>query len=95
MECVTPDREATLVKVRLTPRGGRDEIGGERAGALLVRVAAPPADGRANDALCRLLARFAGVPGTRATVVRGAKSRDKLVRIEGVGADELARRFES
>jgi uncharacterized protein len=95
MGCVTRDRGAALVKVRLTPRGGRDEIGGERAGALLVRVAAPPVDGRANDALCRLLARSAGVPKARVEVIRGATRREKTVRIEGVEADELACRLRS
>ena len=75
-----------LVRVRLQPRARRDEIVGERAGSLLVRVSAPPLDGRANDALCRLLAKAAGVAPGRASVVRGAAARDKLVRLEGVRA---------
>ena len=75
-----------LVRVRLQPRARRDEIVGERAGALLVRVSAPPLDGRANDALCRLLAKAAGVAPGGASVVKGASARDKLVRLEGVSA---------
>ena len=50
-----------LVRVRLQPRARGDEIVGERAGALLVRVSAPPLDGRANQALCRLLAKAAAL----------------------------------
>ena len=63
---------------------------GERAGAVVVRVTAPPVDGKANDALCRLLARLAGVAPSRVHVVRGHAARDKLVRVEGV--DEAALR---
>jgi uncharacterized protein (TIGR00251 family) len=64
---------------------------GEREGKLVVRVAAPPVDGRANDALCKLLAKRAGVPRGQVAIVRGARSRDKLVRIEGLTLDALRR----
>ena len=47
--------------MRLQPRASRSEITGERDGALVVRVTAPPVDGRANAALCALLAGTAGV----------------------------------
>jgi len=82
-----------LVRVRLQPRARGDEIVGERAGALLVRVNAPPLEGRANDALCRLLAKVAGVAPGRASVVRGASARDKVVRLEGVDASAVGRRL--
>jgi uncharacterized protein (TIGR00251 family) len=48
-----------------------------------VRVTAPPVDGRANAALCKLLARHYGVAPSKVSVVRGETSRDKLVRIDG------------
>jgi uncharacterized protein (TIGR00251 family) len=82
-----------LVRVRVQPRGRRDEIVGERAGALLVRVTAQPAEGRANAALCRLLAKAAGIPPTRAEVVRGQSSRNKLLRLAGIGAAGVAARL--
>jgi uncharacterized protein len=82
-----------LVRVRLQPRARRDEIVGERAGSLLVRVSAPPLDGRANDALCRMLAKAAGVAPGRASVVRGASARDKLVRLEGARAADVSERL--
>ncbi len=56
---------------------------------LVVRVTAPPVGGRANDALCRLIAKRARVGRTRVSVVRGARSRDKLVRVEGVEESRL------
>jgi uncharacterized protein YggU (UPF0235/DUF167 family) len=50
----------------------------------VIRVTAPPVDGKANDALCRFVARAAGVAPSRVSVVRGHASRDKVVRVEGV-----------
>jgi uncharacterized protein (TIGR00251 family) len=73
------------------PRACRDEIAGERDGAIVVRVTAPPVGGRANAALVKLLAKRTGVPRDRITVVRGERSRDKLVRIDGLGAAESRR----
>jgi uncharacterized protein (TIGR00251 family) len=75
--------------VRLTPRAGANEVVGERDGALLVRVTAPPVDGRANDALCRLIAKRARVGVRSVSVVRGAGAREKVVRVEGIGLAEL------
>lgn len=79
------------IEVRLRPRGGRDELIGMRDGVLRARVTAPPLDGRANRALCKLIAKRLGVAPSRVTVVRGEKSRDKLVRVEGVDAETLVR----
>jgi uncharacterized protein (TIGR00251 family) len=79
------------LRVRLQPRAGRNEVVGERNGAVVIRVAAPPVDGRANEALRKLVAHRAGVPRSHVTIVRGERSRDKLVRVEGVGEAELRR----
>jgi hypothetical protein len=78
------------LSVRLQPRARRDEVVGERAGAIVIRVTAPPVDGKANAALCAFVARAAGVPPSRVSVVRGQTSRDKVVRVDGV--DERALR---
>ena len=77
------------LSVRLQPRARRDEVVGERAGAVVIRVTAPPVDGKANEALCRLIARAAGVPPSRVSVVRGHTSRDKVVRVDGVSPSAL------
>jgi uncharacterized protein len=77
--------------VRVQARARRDEIAGERAGSLLVRVTAPPVEGKANVAVCRLIAKRLGLAPGRVAVVRGASSRDKLVEIEGIEAAELRR----
>ena len=80
----------TALSVRLTPRARRDELVGWRAdGVLLARVTAPPVDGKANRALCALIARQAGVAPSRVAVVRGESARDKLVRVEGLDGEAL------
>jgi uncharacterized protein (TIGR00251 family) len=84
---------ATLVHVRVQPRAGRDQIAGTRGDALLVKVKAAPVDGKANDAVCRLLARTAGIAATTAELVRGASARDKVVRLPGVAAVDAAERL--
>jgi len=76
------------IRVRLSPRASRDELKGIEDGVLLARVTAPPLDGKANRALCKLIAKRVGVAPSRVTVVRGEKSREKLVGVEGV--DEAA-----
>jgi uncharacterized protein (TIGR00251 family) len=77
--------------VRVQARARRDEIAGERGGSLLVRVTAPPLEGRANAAVCRLIAKRLGLAPGRVAVVRGTSSRDKLVEIDGIEAEEAHR----
>ena len=72
------------VRVRLQPRASREEIAGVRNGALLVRVTAPPVDERANRALCRLIAKRAGVAASGVSIERGGHGRDKLVVVHGI-----------
>jgi hypothetical protein len=81
--------EGCEIAVRLQPRARANEIVGERDDVIVVRVTAPPVDGRANEALCRLIARRARVGVRRVAVVRGAGAREKVVRVEGIGVREL------
>lgn len=83
-----PPAEGTIA-IRLQPRARRAEVVGERAGAIVIRVTAPPVDGKANAALCALVAERAGVPPARVSVARGSTSRDKVVRVEGADAEEV------
>jgi uncharacterized protein (TIGR00251 family) len=70
--------------VRVQPRAAQDAVGGVREGALVVRLTAPPVEGKANAALARFLARALGVAPSAVEVVRGATGRDKVVRVAGV-----------
>ncbi len=81
--------------VRLTPKGGRDAIDGIELLAdgrvvLKVRVAAPPSEGEANDALCRLIAKAAGVPPRDVNLAAGASARVKRLTISGDGSTLIA-----
>ena len=80
--------------VRLQPRASRDEVlGWNEAGALRVRVKAPPVDGEANKAMIQLLAKQLGVPKGQITLVSGATARNKIVEIQGVTSTDLKKRF--
>jgi len=74
-----------VLYVKLLPNARRDEILGVRDGALLVKVAAPPLEGRANRRLSELLATAFGVPKSRVLLERGAGSRHKCLRIKEPG----------
>jgi uncharacterized protein (TIGR00251 family) len=74
--------------IRVQPRAKRSEVAGERGDAVVIRVSAPPVDGKANEAVCRLIAERVGVPRSAVRIVRGESSRDKVVRIDGLSADE-------
>ena len=79
---------SVMLSVRLTPKGGRDGIDGIEALAdgrvvLKVRVRAVPAEGEANEALCRLIAKSVGVPPRDVTLVAGATARIKRLMIVG------------
>lgn len=58
---------------------------------LRVSVAAAPVDGQANAALCKLIAKRAGTARGRVAVIRGERSREKVVRVDGLDPDELRR----
>jgi uncharacterized protein len=80
--------EGVVVACRLTPKGGRDAIDGvawlaDGTSVLLARVRSAPEDGRANEALCALLAAKLGAPVSRVRLEAGAKSRLKQVAVRG------------
>ena len=69
------------------------EVAGTRGGSLLVRVCAAPAENRANQALVRLLAKRLGVGRGRVELVSGRRSREKVLRVRGLSAAEVATRL--
>jgi hypothetical protein len=78
--------EGITLRVRVQPRASRDALSGERAGALVVRLTAPPVEGAANEALSRFLGRMLGVAPSAVRVVSGASGRNKLVSVAGLDA---------
>jgi len=79
--------------VHVTPKSGRDEVVGWRGGELSVRVTAPPESGKANAAVCVLLADGLRIAKGSVRVVRGQTGRHKQVEIDGVGQAELRAAF--
>lgn len=78
------------LELKIIPNAPRNEVVGWLGAALKVKIHAPALEGRANDALLEFLASHLGVPRRDVTLLRGDKSRQKIVRIEGL--DEVALR---
>jgi uncharacterized protein YggU (UPF0235/DUF167 family) len=77
-----------LLAIRLTPGSSLDRLDGPKTlsdgkTVLAARVRAIPEDGAANEALCRLIAKAAGVPKSRVDLVSGQASRLKTVKVAG------------
>lgn len=75
-------KKGSALAVRVTPRASRNEIVDLLDdGTIKVRIAAPPADGEANETLIEFLAEILGVPKSRLDIVAGASGRDKLIAV--------------
>jgi uncharacterized protein (TIGR00251 family) len=85
--------EGLTLRVRVQPRASRDALGGERDGALVVRLTAPPVEGAANEALARFLGKTLGVAPSAVRVLRGASGRDKVVSVAGLDAAKARERL--
>lgn len=72
-----------LLALRVQPGAKRTEVVGAHGDALKIRLAAPPVDGKANEALIAFLAEAFGVPTRNVTIVSGPAGRSKRVRVEG------------
>jgi uncharacterized protein (TIGR00251 family) len=84
---------STRLSVRLMPSASRAGVVGRQGEAWKIRVAAPPENGRANDALVSLLADTLGLARRDVSVVAGQRTRNKVVALEGISASELDRRL--
>jgi uncharacterized protein (TIGR00251 family) len=103
--CAPPDRpwaartDGLTLHVRLTPKSSRDALEGvetlaDGQSVLKARVRAVPEDGKANDALIKLVAKSLKIPASRAKITSGATSRHKVLALEGDGA-ELSAKLEA
>lgn len=81
-----PTADGIAVTVRVTPGARRSEVIAVDADRLRIRLAAPPVDGKANHELSRFLGQLLGVRRSAVTVVRGERSRDKVVSVAGLAA---------
>ena len=82
-----------LLNVRVIPRSPRSRVDGMRGDAILIRLAAPPVDGAANEALIAFLSQALDVPRRDIALVAGEKSRDKRVRVSGLDEKTVLERL--
>jgi len=83
---------ATL-SIHVVPNAKIDKIVGEHGGAIKIKLRAPPVEGKANAALISFLADRLKIPAQTVVLRRGQKSRDKLVRIDGLSEEDVRRRL--
>lgn len=86
---VTRTPEGVIFKVHVQPRASRCEICGPRDGELRLRLTSPPVEDAANKQCVELIAKALGIAKSRVTIKAGAKSRHKVVRVEGVDQGSL------
>lgn len=86
----------SLINVKVSPGASRERVGPWMAdGALKVAVSAPPEGGKANAAVCRLLADRLGLPVSAVCVLRGVSSSRKTIRITGLDEAAIKQRISS
>lgn len=82
-----------VVAIWLQPRGSRNQVMGEREGAVVIKLQAPPVDGAANAALLRFVAERLGVATSAVQLLRGHTSRGKLISVAGWSAAAVRERL--
>jgi uncharacterized protein (TIGR00251 family) len=90
---IVPTADGIVIAVRVIPRASRSGVAGTRDGALLVRLHAPPVEGAANAELIELLARLFEVPRRNVSILSGATSKHKRVKVVGIKAERAASRL--
>jgi uncharacterized protein (TIGR00251 family) len=90
---ITPRSGGVRFDVHVQPRAKRNELAGKHGDAIKVRLTAAPADGAANEGLIALLADAFAVPGRSIRIISGARSRAKIVEIDGIEVDDVQRRI--
>ena|ERR1017187_6218870 len=79
--------------VKVHPRAKKNAITGEVGDALKVALTAPPADGKANEACIEFFAKLLKVSRSSVTITSGQTSRNKVIRVAGLSAEEVQRRL--
>ena len=79
--------------VKVHPRAKKNAITGELGDALKVSLTTPPVEGRANEACVEFFAKLLKVPRSSVTIASGQTSRNKVIRVAGVSAEEFRKRI--
>jgi uncharacterized protein (TIGR00251 family) len=82
-----------ILRVHIVPNAKSDCVVGEHSGAIKIKLRAPALEGKANAALVCFLAKQMKVPRHTIVLQRGHKSRDKLIRVDGLSQKDVRRRL--
>jgi uncharacterized protein (TIGR00251 family) len=91
---IKPGPEGTTIEVLVKPRARKSAVLGIKEGAVVVAVAAIPAEGAANEELVRTLAAFFGLGRRAVRLVAGASARHKRILLAGVESSDVASRLQ-
>ncbi len=87
------DGPDVLIRVKAVPGASRQDIAGPLGDRLKIRVSAPPEGGRANKAVCVLIARALGVKPKQVSIEAGRSSPEKTVRVENCDVATVGRKL--
>jgi len=90
---VTETPEGIVFTVHVQPRASRSEICGPKDGELKLRLTSPPVEDAANKQCVELIAKALGIAKSRVSIRAGAKSRHKVIKVEGVDQASLLSLF--
>lgn len=93
--CLSPHAEGATLAVKVTPGASKTEIRAIRDGRLRIRVQAPPVEGKANRALGRWLAKALEIRPRQIRLLRGEKSSEKVLLLQGVTPEQAAVKLEA
>jgi uncharacterized protein (TIGR00251 family) len=87
--------EGLELRLHVQPRARRSEIAGVHAGALKVKITAPPVDDAANRAIIQYFSTLLGIPRSSIQIMSGLKSRDKRIQIRGLSLPNFLHRLKT
>jgi uncharacterized protein len=90
---IHPQTDGPLLSVKLQPRASANEICGPLGAELRIKVTAPPVEAAANEALVKLLADYLDCARGRVELVRGHKSRHKIIKLHGFTHEEILQKL--
>ena len=93
MLAISQSGQAVTFAVKIHPRAKKNAITGELGDALKVSLTAPPIDGRANEACIDFFAKLLKLPRSSVTIASGHSSRNKIIRVAGLTAQQLRDRL--
>jgi hypothetical protein len=85
--------EGVTFAVKVHPRAKKNAIAGELGEALKVALTAPPVEGKANQACIEFFAKLLKLPRSSVSIAAGQSSRNKVIRVVGLSAEELQKRL--